>query len=112
MPKGIMVVETSPLDAEHDDAYNDWYANHHLPEVLAVPGFVGARRFKVHQTAGGGATTSAAGHRYLSIYEIEADDLTAPMLELRARSAAGETTRTDAVQVDPPAVVTLYELLE
>jgi hypothetical protein len=51
-------------------------------------------------------------HPYLTIYEIEADDLTGPVKELRARSAAGQTTKSDTLQTDPPPVVTLYELIE
>ena len=106
MPKGVMVVQTSPEDPTRDDEYNDWYSNTHVPEVLAIPGFVSARRYRVHQP--GRETVN----RYLSIYEVEADDLTAPMQELRMRSAAGEMTKTDTVRIDPPAVVTLYELIE
>lgn len=48
---------------------------------------------------------------YLAVYEIEADDVSAPLRELRRRSAAGETTRSDALQLDPPPVVGLYEEL-
>ena len=48
MPKGVMVVQTG-CEPGREDEYNDWYSNTHIPEVLAVPGFVGARRFKVHQ---------------------------------------------------------------
>lgn len=110
MPKGIMVVLTAPRDASVEDEYNDWYRNVHIPEVLAVPGFVGARRYKVHQSAAEGAP--APSHSYLSIYEIDADDLMAPMQELRARSAAGRTTRSDTMQVDPPGRATLYELID
>jgi len=37
----LYMVHSGPM-AEQDDAYNDWYTNIHLPEVLAVPGFVSA----------------------------------------------------------------------
>ena len=105
MPKGIMVVQSRPSDPAREDEFNDWYSNTHLPEIRAVPGFVAARRYKVHDTAAG-------GYSYLAIYEIDADDLTDPVTELRARSAAGRTHTSDALQTDPPPVVTLYELLE
>lgn len=105
MPKGIMVVQSRPSDPAREDEFNDWYSNTHLPEIRAVPGFVSARRYKVHDPAAGGSST------YLAIYEIDADDLTDPVHELRARSAAGQTHRSDALQTDPPPVVTLYELI-
>ncbi len=108
MPKGIMVVKSAPADPAREDEYNDWYDNIHVPEICAVPGFVSARRYKVHGAAAGDPGSPA----YLAIYEIDADDLTAPAAELRARSAAGLTHSTDALRVDPPPVVTFYELLE
>ena len=110
MPKGIMVVQTNPIDPSREDEYNDWYSNTHIPEVCAVPGFVGARRYKVHEVAAGDGNGST--HAYLSIYEIEADDLTAPMQELRARSASGEMQISDTMRLDPPPIVTLYELID
>lgn len=106
MPRGVMVVETSPVDPSREDDFNDWYTNAHLPELLAVPGFVRARRFKVTGEPAEGR------HRYLAIYEIEADDLSAPLAELRTRAKAGQSTATDAVSTEHPAVVTLYELID
>jgi hypothetical protein len=106
VPKGIMVVQSAPVDAAREKEYNDWYDNTHVPEISAVPGFVSARRYKVH-----GATGSDVP-AYLAIYEIEADELTAPAAELRARRAAGLTHESGALRLDPPPVVTFYELLE
>jgi hypothetical protein len=102
-----MVVQSSPSDPGREDEYNAWYSNTHLDEVRSVPGFVAARRYKVH-----GAEAGPSGHAYMAIYEIEADDLTAPMAELRARSASGELHMSDVLQLDPPPVVTVYELME
>ena len=66
-----------------------------------MPGFTGARRYKLPQ----------AGD-YLAIYEIDADDLTAPAAELRARSAAGLMRTSDVLRTDPPPVVTFYQLID
>ncbi len=106
MPKGIMVVQSGPSDPAREDEYNDWYSHTHLPEIRAVPGVVAARRYKVRD---GG---DARPHAYVAIYEIDADDLTAPVRELGARSAAGQMHMSDALQTDPPPVVTLYELID
>ena len=99
-----MVVQTGPVSAEREEEYNDWYAGTHIPEVLAVPGFVGARRYKL---AGGDGTPS-----YLAIYEIEADDIFAPVKELSARSATGEHSKSDVLRTDPPPVVTIYQSVD
>ena len=100
MPRGVMVVQSGPAEGREDE-YNDWYENVHLPEVLAVPGFVGARRFR-----------ALDGDHYLTIYELDADDITVAVDGFRARSAAGETTKSDSMRTDPPAVVRLYEAVE
>ena len=105
MPKAIMFVQSRPSSAEREDEYNDWYTGTHIPQVCAVPGIIGARRYKVHDATG-------AGPAYLAIYELEADDLAEPMRELRARSASGQMDMSDVLRLDPPPVVTLCELIE
>ncbi len=109
MPRGLMVVQSAPRDASADAAYNDWYTNVHIPDVLAVPGFVGARRYRAQP---GPTDADPPLYPYLAVYEIDADDLRAPAAELRARAAAGQTTPTDTMRTDPPAIVTFYELVE
>jgi hypothetical protein len=99
--KGILVVESGPSDPSREDEYNAWYDGPHMADVCAVPGFVGCRRYKLR-----GAPTPT----YLAVYELEADDLDAPVAELRARSAAGHIARSDALATDPPPTVRLYEL--
>ncbi len=100
MAKGVMVVQSGPAEGR-DAEYERWYDEVHIPEVLAVPGFVGARRFR-----------ALDGSHWLTIYEIEADDVKGPPAAFRERSASGRTTRSDALRTDPPPVVTLYELVE
>ena len=62
----VVQVEIDPADEEE---FNRWYDEEHVPEKLATPGFLGARRFRV----------SDGGPRYLVIYELEdADAATSP----------------------------------
>jgi hypothetical protein len=91
--KGIMVVQSAPADPSREDEYNEWYSTIHIPEILSIPGFVSARRYK------------SADGSYLAIYEL--DDLGA-VKALREQP----TTKSDTLRVDPPPVVTAYELLE
>jgi hypothetical protein len=104
MSRGIVVVRSRPVSPEREDEFNAWYGGVHLRELLAVPGFVSARRFR--------RVSGAEAPEYLAVYEVEADDLAAPMRELRRRSAAGETAPGEALQTDPPPEVVLYELLD
>jgi hypothetical protein len=98
--KGVVVVQTCPVEGREDE-FNDWYSNVHVPELLEIDGFVDARRFR-----------AVDGSHYVAVYEIEADDLGAPMAEFRERAAAGRTTRSEALGTDPAPVVTIYELID
>ena len=48
MAKYTFVVLTNAVEGK-DDAFDEWYTNTHLGDVLAVPGFVSAQRF-THQS--------------------------------------------------------------
>lgn len=62
----VVVVDVLP---EHEDEFNRWYDDEHIPEKRATPGFRSARRFKSHDQPG----------RYLAVYEIDdADVVTNP----------------------------------
>jgi len=106
VPKGMMLVRSRPADPARDDEFNDWYTNTHIPEVCAVPGIVGARRYKVHDPGRDGGEVWPA---YVAVYEIDCDDLEAPMRALRARSSEGRGRMSELLQMDPPPVVTLCE---
>ncbi|HEX4090557.1 MAG TPA: hypothetical protein VHZ33_17730 [Trebonia sp.] len=106
MPKGIMLVQSGPSDPAREDEYNDWYASVHIPQILGLPGFTGARRYRALNPA------NADAPPYLAIYDLEADDLNDPIKELRARSRSGEIDRSDALQLDPPPVTAVYRLLD
>jgi hypothetical protein len=102
MPKGVMIVQSRPASADREDEYNQWYSRVHIPEILAVPGFVAARRYRV---------VGPDGPVYIAVYDIEADDVTAPVKELGARSASGQHTMSDVLALDPPPVITIAEEL-
>jgi hypothetical protein len=65
MAKAVLLVLTNPVEGQ-EEAYNDWYDNIHLREVCAVPGFAGARRYRLG--------TGEYPQRYLALYDIVADD--------------------------------------
>ena len=75
--------------AGREDEYNDWYDNTHLGEVLQVPGFVAAQRYRV-----GPALVGSLPHRYLAVYEIEGDDPSTALAELG--KAAGTMNMSEA----------------
>ena len=68
MGKYIFMVFANAVDGK-DDAFNDWYTNVHLDEVLQVPGFASGQRFEV-----AGDPAPDPTHNYLAMYELETDD--------------------------------------
>jgi hypothetical protein len=74
-----VLVYTNPTSGQ-DDAFNDWYDNTHVPQILALPMVVSAQRFKLSPTGVDGTaagslvdTSAALPHAYLAIYEVTGD---------------------------------------
>ena len=66
MAHGILLVLSEPVSTADDAAYNDWYDHIHLPEVLALPGFNSARRYRMSEVqlpSQGGLESVTAGSR-------------------------------------------------
>jgi hypothetical protein len=65
-------VSTNNLDPAQESAFNAWYDDIDIPDVLEVPGFERARRGKVVDVEGHpdvGAASAAGG--YVALYDIE-----------------------------------------
>jgi hypothetical protein len=82
MAKHIFVVLSNAQDGT-DEQFNCWYTETHLGDILALPGYSAAQRFKLSETQ------LAAGdllYRYLAIYEVDADDVAVAAEALRANT--------------------------
>ena len=95
-----MMVMSRPV-AGREDEYNDWYQNVHLGELVALPGFVSAQRFRYARNLVEGET-----YPYMSIYEVDTDDIDAVLDALRGTAERGLLTMSDAIDLtDTSAVV-------
>jgi hypothetical protein len=63
----VHLVFSEPPDGVSDAEYNDWY-DAHVQEILAVDGWISARRYRIDAVVG---AASADGYRYLSLYELD-----------------------------------------
>lgn len=54
-----------------DAEFNEWYTGQHMHDVLAVPGFVSAQRFRLGEVQR--AEIPPDEPRYVAIYEIDGD---------------------------------------
>jgi hypothetical protein len=96
MAKYTFVVMTNPT-AGKEAEFNEWYNTHHIPDVLNVPGFVSAQRFRLADAQFGGEASKT--HKYLALYEIETDDIAGVLKELRARGGTPEIVPSDAIDM-------------
>jgi hypothetical protein len=71
MAKHLLVVLSNATEGQ-DEAFNQWYTNTHLGDVLKVPGYVAAQRFKLSEMQLG---PGAFPYRYMALYEVETDNL-------------------------------------
>lgn len=60
---GTILVVMMEVDQGHEEEFNRWYNDEHLPERLEIPGYVSARRFKLREGEG--------VLQYLCIWELE-----------------------------------------
>ncbi|GAB7143772.1 DUF4286 family protein [Mycobacterium riyadhense] len=98
MAKGIIHVESRPSSPDRDQEYNTWYDEVHIPELVALDGFVSARRLRPVDGDG----------PYVALYEIEADDLQTVLQNMLDN--ARNLHMSDALQFDPPPVMRLLEV--
>lgn len=97
MAKHVFLVLSNPTEGKEDE-YNDWYDNIHLGEVIQVPGFTAAQRFKLD----GEPTRGEAGHKYMAIYEMDTDDPQGSIAALGSAIEAGKIQMSDAI--DGPTI--------
>ena len=96
MAKGKLIVTAQPASTDTVDAFNGWYDESHIPEMLALPGFVAARRYR-----------SLDGESYLTVYD--ADDVDTARAGLAEAQQSGAMTRPVGVRLDPPPTVEWLE---
>jgi hypothetical protein len=80
MAKHHLLAFTNPV-AGREAEFNRWYDEQHVPDLLAVPGFVSAQRFALTDATG----QDKAGWSYLAFYELDTEDPDALMAEVRSR---------------------------
>lgn len=103
--KAVLVVLTNPGSPEMENAYNDWYTNVHVPDVLEVPGYVSAVRYRAFPS------WQPVPQRYLTIYDLEVTDAAHVQRisdEHMRRIGAGEMRRSPDGAMDRGTMRAMY----
>ena len=64
MAKGLLIVMMD-IDPEVEEEFNRWYNEEHVPELMVIPGFLRARRFRAVE----------GKPRYLAMFDLESPDV-------------------------------------
>jgi hypothetical protein len=84
--KGLLTF-AADVPAALEDDFNRWYEQEHIPERLAIPGFIRACRYKAFLGA----------PKYLAVYEVTSSDVFESAEYLHFLKGAGETPWTKKI---------------
>jgi hypothetical protein len=70
MAANLQIVFSRFPDSVTEEEFNAWY-DAHLPEILAIPGFVSAQRYRLDPVVVD--EDVPVRYRYMALYEIEGD---------------------------------------
>jgi hypothetical protein len=95
VPNYKYVVLTNALPGRETD-FDNWCDNQHVRDVLKIPGIVGATRFRAASHQSGPAQ---AVLRYMTVYDIESNDLPGVIAELSARAGTAAMPISDSLDI-------------
>lgn len=117
MPHAIMLAFTQPTSPESDEAFNDWYSNKHIRDLVTIPGVIAATRYAIAHDVETLPGVGGPEQKYLAIYEIEGEteaDLEAFAETLRNALADGTadiSTHLDMTKLGASLCLPLTERL-
>ncbi|HZQ15021.1 MAG TPA: DUF4286 family protein [Pseudolabrys sp.] len=90
-PRGLLLF-TTDIDPALEDEFHRWYEEEHLPERMAIPGFIMARRFRAIE----------GGPKYLALYDLESPDVlqSAPYQHIIGAGKSAWTKRMETLFVN------------
>jgi hypothetical protein len=98
------LIVLSDAVAGREDEYNEWYSKQHLSDVIAVPGFVSAQRFKMQALVMG-----EFKNKYLAIYDIDTDEPQSTIDDLMLRWGTDAMIMSDTIDLDTTNVALFEE---
>jgi hypothetical protein len=98
----LIVVMLDKPDS-HESEWNAWYDTKHIPNRLAIPGFLNSRRFaKIESTAVG--FSNSREPKYLTLYDLETTDVLRAQayLELKQNETAKASDSFESITLRLP----------
>lgn len=98
MPMAIMMVYSEPSDPAREEEYRSWYDGHISEAVHVVPGMPRARRYRLSPDQRHDVSVPS---RFMTIYEIDADDVDEVHERLIAAWENDELSKSDVISPGP-----------
>jgi hypothetical protein len=107
MGQNLQIVFSHLPDAVTDEEFCEWY-DAHLPEILSIPGFVSAQRFRLEPVVVD--SVEPVSYRYLALYEIEGEPETLlAEMEKRRLGTVDSYAQRKAIDASGPALPEWWE---
>lgn len=107
MSKSMLLVLTNPVPGKEAE-FEAWYEQQHVPEVLDIPGYVAASRWKKSHLVWPSGRPSVDQSR-AALYTVEGD-LEAAINALTSRVADGTIVLPDCIDIETIGI-TPYEFI-
>src|ERR1700722_2675536 len=102
MHRYVYLVFANPIPGREVE-FNDWYSNVHMGDLVQLPGWTGAQRFRLITTVQPPPSAGGYRHGYLMIWDLEAADANGPLSMSTAAIAGGKSRRGAAFNYNPGA---------
>jgi hypothetical protein len=88
----VYLVFANPIPGREAE-FNEWYSNVHMGDLVQLPGWIGAQRFRLITTVQPQPSVAGYKHGYLMIWDLEASDASGPLSMSTAAIAGGKSRR-------------------
>jgi hypothetical protein len=97
-----MLVFANPIPGREAE-FNDWYTNTHMGDLVQLPGWMGAQRFRIVTNVMPRPSVAGYNHGYLIIWDLEETDANPALARMTAAISGGKSRRGAAFNYTPGA---------
>jgi hypothetical protein len=96
------LVFANPIPGKEAE-FNEWYSNVHMGDLVQLPGWTGAQRFRLITSVLPPPSAAGYKHGYLMIWDLEASDASGPLSMSTAAIAGGKSRLGAGFNYNPGA---------
>jgi hypothetical protein len=98
----VMLVFANPVPGREVE-FNEWYTNTHMGDLVQLPGWMGAQRFRIITSVTPRPSVAGYSHGYLIIWDLEETEANTALARMTAAIAGGKSRLGAAFNYTPGA---------